>query len=80
MVHLTPEVARINEEPAVMQSILEEYLKGAREGQASGDLPLQSPLLGLNEDGTPDSSGRRIARDWKGDPMIINPGDNMPLF
>eukprot|EP00238_Polyblepharides_amylifera_P000309 CAMPEP_0196573574 /NCGR_PEP_ID=MMETSP1081-20130531/3454_1 /TAXON_ID=36882 /ORGANISM="Pyramimonas amylifera, Strain CCMP720" /LENGTH=301 /DNA_ID=CAMNT_0041891329 /DNA_START=328 /DNA_END=1232 /DNA_ORIENTATION=+ len=22
--------------------------------------------------------GQRIARDWKGDPMIINPGDNIP--
>jgi len=24
--------------------------------------------------------GQRIATDWKGDPMIINPGDNMPMF
>lgn len=24
--------------------------------------------------------GKKIVLDWKGDPMIINPGDNMPLF
>lgn len=24
--------------------------------------------------------GQRMATDWKGDPMIINPGDNMPMF
>ena len=26
------------------------------------------------------AEGKRIALDWKGDPMIINPGDNMPMF
>lgn len=24
--------------------------------------------------------GKKIVMDWKGDPMIINPGDNLPLF
>lgn len=63
-----------------LQSILEEYLKSAEKDQTSQNMPSELPLLGLKEDGTPDGSGRRIALDWKGDPMIINPGDNMPLF
>ena len=63
-----------------MQTILEEYLKGAEKDQSSERLSSQPPSLGLKDDGTPDPSGRRIAIDWKGDPMIINPGDNMPLF
>jgi len=34
--------------------------------EEDGELPTRTP------------DGRRIVYDWKGDPMIINPGDNLP--
>jgi len=24
--------------------------------------------------------GRQVVADWKGDPMVLNPGDRMPRF
>ena len=30
--------------------------------------------------GTTLPDGRKVVADWKGDPMVLNPGDRMPRF
>ena len=49
------------------------------------DVPMETLVSGLviPVQETPvqdDPNGPRIVLDWKGDPMTINPGDNMPFF
>lgn len=42
--------------------------------------PSELPYIDTDELRKAREEGKNIVLDWKGDPMIINPGDNMPLF
>ena len=62
-------------------NLLDDYLLKAQKPKIQDASTPPAPLEG-GEAEKPDGmrEGQRMATDWKGDPMIINPGDNMPMF
>jgi hypothetical protein len=65
-----------------LQANLDDYLLKAPKPKTEDSS--ESPVLSTEkiDSEKPDGmrEGQRMAVDWKGDPMIINPGDNMPMF
>ena len=62
-------------------NLLDDYLLKAQKPKNQDASTTAAPPEG-GEAEKPDGmrEGQRMATDWKGDPMIINPGDNMPMF
>ena len=62
-------------------NLLDDYLLKAQQPKhQDASKPAGSPKDGEAEKPDGMREGQRMATDWKGDPMIINPGDNMPMF